>query len=81
MSGLHALDADEARWLSALLRSRPKRKTDPVFRMPEDIHDALAAKGLVHWTHGRVEITLEGIREASQQPHDASGRTENADGR
>ena len=44
-------------------------------------HTRLAAKGLVHWTHGRVEITLEGIREASQQPHDASGRTENADGR
>jgi len=77
MSGLGLTD-DHAHWLRALLQSRPKRKTDPVFCMPDDIHSALAAKGLVHWAQGRVEITLEGIGEVSRRTHDAAAGTESA---
>jgi len=62
------LTDEQARWLRALLESRPKRKDREQFRMPEHVRIALAAKGLVWWSRGMVEITLDGIREIARQP-------------
>jgi len=38
------------------------------FPLPDDVHDALVEKGLIRWKGGRVEITLEGVREIARDP-------------
>ena len=68
MADSHDVTDEQARWLRALLESRPKRTAGGQFKMPEDVRTALAAKGLVWWVRGMVEITLEGIREAARHP-------------
>jgi len=70
VTGMHGLTQEQARWLQALLETRPRRHTNLVtqFRMPEEVHCALAEKGLVRWIRGTLEITLEGIREIARRP-------------
>jgi len=70
VTGMHGLTQEQARWLQALLETRPRRQSNLVskFRMPEDVHCALAEKGLVRWMRGTLEITLEGIREIARRP-------------
>jgi len=62
------LTDEQARCLRALLESRPKRKDQKQFWMPEHVRIALAAKGLVWWSRGIVEITLDGIRQIARLP-------------
>jgi len=66
-------DADEvtdeqARWLRALLESRPKKNAAGPVRMPDDVHRALFEKGLIQWRRGVMEITLEGIHLVARRP-------------
>jgi hypothetical protein len=70
VTGMHGLTQEQAHWLQALLETRPRRHTALVsqFRMPEEVHCALAEKGLVRSIRGTLEITLEGIREIARRP-------------
>ena len=72
MTGMHGLTDAQAYWLRALLETRPKRHKAAYlirqFRMPDDVSQALTAKGLVRWVRGALEITLEGIREIARRP-------------
>jgi len=66
-------DADEvtdeqARWLRALLESRPKKNAAGPVRIPDDVHRALFEKGLIQWRRGVMEITLEGIHLVARRP-------------
>ena len=65
--GTGCLTDDEARWLMRLLQSRPKNGLLDQFTMPDPIHHALVKKGLMHWRRGKMEITLDGIREIGRR--------------
>lgn len=60
--GIHNLSDDEAVWLMRLLRSRPRNGPVDQFTMPDPVHNALVERGLMRWKHGKMEITLDGIR-------------------
>jgi hypothetical protein len=59
---------EQARWLRALLESRPKKNAAGPVRMPDEVHRALFEKGLIQWKRGAMEITLEGIRLVARRP-------------
>jgi hypothetical protein len=65
--GTGCLTDDEARWLMRLLHSRPKNGQLDQFAMPDPVHNALVEKGLMHWRRGKMEITLDGIREIGRR--------------
>lgn len=62
MTGILNLSDDEAVWLMRLLRSRPRNGPVDQFTMPDPVHNALVERGLMRWKHGKMEITLDGIR-------------------
>ena len=70
MTATQELTDDQAYWLKALLETRPRSHRLLVrdFRMPNDVSDSLAARGLVRWVRGALEITLDGIREIARRP-------------
>ena len=59
---------EQARWLRALLESRPKRVASEPVRIPDEVHRALFEKGLIQWKRGVMEITLEGISLIARRP-------------
>ena len=59
---------EQARWLRALLESRPKKNAAGPVSMPDDVHRALFEKGLIQWKRGVMEITLEGIHLVARRP-------------
>lgn len=71
VTGLHDLTESQAYWLKALLETRPRSNNRlPIrdFRMPDEVSQALTARGLIRRVRGALEITLEGIREIARQP-------------
>ena len=68
MSDSDGVTDEQARWLRALLESRPKKPASGPFRMPDEVHRALFEKGLVQWKRGGMEITLEGIHLIARRP-------------
>ena len=62
MTGISNLSDDEALWLMRLLRSRPRNGPVDRFNMPDSVQNALVERGLMRWKHGKMEITLDGIR-------------------
>ena len=59
---------EQARWLRALLESRPRKNAAGPVKMPDDVHRALFEKGLIQWRRGVMEITLEGIHLVARRP-------------
>ena len=70
MTATQELTDDQAYWLKALLETRPRsnKLLARNFRMPLEVTQTLAARGLVRWVRGALEITLEGIREIARRP-------------
>jgi len=68
MSDADGVTDEQARWLRALLESRPKRHATGPVRMPDEVHRALFEKGLIQWKRGVMEITLEGIHLVARRP-------------
>lgn len=71
MTGIHDLTDDQAYWLKALLETRPRSSNRLLirnFRMPDEVTEALTARGLIRRVRGALEITLEGIREIARRP-------------
>jgi hypothetical protein len=64
----YSLTEEQARWLTRILQSRPRRALLDHFVVPDDVHGALAENGLIRWHNGSIEITLEGIRAVAQRP-------------
>lgn len=62
MTDIYDLSDDEAHWMMRLLRTRPKNGLLDKFAMPDSVHDALVERGLIRWTRGKMEITLDGVR-------------------
>jgi len=57
---------DQASWLRILESRQYEGLSDPI-TVPDDVLDALVAKGLVRrWRDGDIAITLAGIREVAQ---------------
>ena len=69
MQDLHYLTDDQAVWLQRILESRENTGLFDRLAIPEDVENALVAKGLVRrFRNGDVEITLGGIREVTRRP-------------
>jgi hypothetical protein len=65
----HHLTDDQAVWLKKILASRENSRLFDQLVIPEDVENALVAKGLVRrFRNGDVEITLGGIREVTRWP-------------
>jgi hypothetical protein len=66
MQDLHFVTEVEARWLRVLEARQYEHVSEPI-AVPDEVLDALVAKGLVRrWRDGGVDITLGGIREVAQ---------------
>lgn len=68
MTNLHDVSDEQARWLLALLESRPRKGASVPFTMPDEVHRALFEKRLIQWKRGVMEITLEGIQLIARRP-------------
>jgi hypothetical protein len=68
VTSVHDLTDEQAFWLTRLLRSRPRSGVIDQFTIPDSVHDVLLEKGLLQWKRGRMEITLDGIREIAHRP-------------
>jgi hypothetical protein len=66
MQHLQFVTEDQAGWLRILESRQYEGQSDPI-SVPEEVLDALVAKGLVRrWRDGDIAITLAGIREVAQ---------------
>jgi hypothetical protein len=68
MTHSEELSDEQARWLTKVLESRPRKGAPDQFVIPDAVHDALVEQGLIRWHQGHVEITLEGIRAVARRP-------------
>ncbi|HET7065214.1 MAG TPA: hypothetical protein VFI49_13140 [Rudaea sp.] len=59
---------EQARWLTRILETRPKKAPLDHLVVPDDVNDALVEKGLIRWHRGLLEITLDGIRAVARRP-------------
>jgi len=66
MQHLKFVTEDQAGWLRILESRQYEGQSDPI-SVPDEVLDALVAKGLVRrWRDGDIAITLAGIREVAQ---------------
>jgi hypothetical protein len=66
MQHLQFVTEDQAGWLRILESRQYEGQSDPI-SVPDEVLDALVAKGLVRrWRDGDIAITLAGIREVAQ---------------
>jgi hypothetical protein len=57
------LTDSQVRWLGRIIQTRIRLgKVDQAI-VPDDVQDALMAKGLIQWHLGMLEATVDGIRQ------------------